>query len=31
MGLNWEKMDFELNGRKFKLVEEGTGPIRTIL
>jgi len=31
MGLNWEKMDFELNGRKFKLVEEGTGPIRAIL
>lgn len=31
MGLNWEKMEFELNGRKFKLVEEGTGPIRAIL
>ena len=31
MGLNWEKMEFELSGRKFKLVEEGTGPIRAVL
>lgn len=31
MGLNYKKMDFVLNGRPFHLVEEGTGPITTIL
>jgi hypothetical protein len=31
MGLNYQKMDFHTNGRAFKLIEEGTGPIRAIL
>lgn len=31
MGLNYQKMEFHLNGRAFKLIEEGTGPIQAIL
>lgn len=31
MGLNYQKMDFNTTGRAFKLIEEGTGPIRAIL
>jgi len=31
MGLNYQKMDFVLNGRPFHLVEEGSGPIQAIL
>ncbi|MDQ6664234.1 MAG: DUF1501 domain-containing protein [Acidobacteriota bacterium] len=31
MGLDYKKMDFILNGRPFHLVEEGTGPIVSIL
>lgn len=31
MGLNYQKMDFNASGRAFHLIEEGTGPIRSIL
>jgi hypothetical protein len=31
MGLNYQKMDFNTNGRAFHLIEEGTGPIKAIL
>jgi hypothetical protein len=30
-GLDYKKMEFVLNGRTFRLVEEGTGPILNIL
>ena len=31
LGLNYQKMDFVVNGRTFHLVEEGQGPIQAIL
>jgi hypothetical protein len=31
VGLNYQKMDFVLNGRPFHLVEEGQGPITAVL
>ncbi len=31
MGLDYQKMEFAINARKFKLIEEGEGPIRSIL
>ncbi len=31
MGLDYKKMEIGLNARKFKLIEEGEGPIRAIL
>ncbi len=31
LGLNYRKMDFVLNGRTFRFVEEGNGPIGAIL
>jgi hypothetical protein len=31
VGLNYQKLDFVLNGRPFHLVEEGSGPIEAIL
>lgn len=31
MGLDHRKMEFAINARKFKLIEEGEGPIRNIL
>ena len=31
VGLNYKKMDFIANGRPFHLIEEGTGPITSIL
>jgi hypothetical protein len=31
MGLDHTKMTFHFNGRNFKLIEEGDGPIRQII
>jgi hypothetical protein len=31
LGLDYRKMEYEFVGRTFRLVEEGTGPIKTIL
>jgi hypothetical protein len=31
MGLNYQKMDYVLNGRPFHFIEEGTGPIMNVL
>ena len=31
MGLDHKKMQFQANGRTFKLIEEGEGPIKQII